>query len=137
MSKGGIPYLLGMLSMLILLLIGDYLFDESSRDFNRLKEAFYAGQEMHTNALENRLRIEAIIQSENISDQRKVGMLQELWAIDNTTMVSQMLMYIRTNERLSPVYQVNMSESQRSLEEWLIIMDNDETSAVATQNKLK
>lgn len=125
MGNQSITYLMGMASMFILMLIGSYLFDNSERDFNELRDSFYAGHALHQSILENRLRIKAIAYSKDISDDRKVSVLADLSEMENSAVLSQMLMYLNTNSKLSPVYQVNMNESEKAIERWLMLIDHD------------
>lgn len=118
MKRPSVSFLLGMIAMLAMLLVGDALTDNEDRDFNALYSAFSKSYEVQRDMLDNRAAIMSVIKSEGLSLSEKKVRLDELWTINNTLMLSHMIMLIETNDTLSPLYQINSSQGKETLSIW-------------------
>jgi len=133
MGKLSISFLLGMLSMLALLLIANFLFDEETHDAEVFRTAYYQSYELHHSVMLNRLRIRQVINAENIDNNKRKALLNELWSIDNGIMVSKMALYLKTNESASPIFQINTDNGKDALERWVNLSSNKNEDIVDTQ----
>ena len=118
MKRPSVSFLLGMIAMLAMLLVGDALTDNEDRDFNALYSAFSKSYEAQQDMLDNRAAIMSVIQSEGLSLSEKKVRLDELWTVNNTLMLSHMIMLIETNDTLSPLYQINSSQGKETISLW-------------------
>tara|TARA_Y100001936_G_C15879327_1_gene561951 strand:- start:313 stop:714 length:402 start_codon:yes stop_codon:yes gene_type:complete len=118
MKRPSVSFLLGMIAMLAMLLVGDALTDNEDRDFNALYSAFSKSYEVQQDMLDNRAAIMSVIQSEGLSLSEKKVRLDELWTVNNTLMLSHMIMLIETNDTLSPLYQINSSQGKETISLW-------------------